>query len=229
MFQILATAITLSAAGSRSFRNEPHRFRESDRRANLDYEDIQTADQNEVNRFDEHAERSDSRKSNRIGIYSTAHSIQVSKAAAKAAQRRHSKVPGPDSEASSSHFDGTHYGAPQQQVQQIHTHELLTSQGLVPIYQTPQGHPGGGLQNLVYTGLDAGGIGVHHHGIPDHGAHHHHAHGQLLVAGPGPAAPGGLIGNPGGPIANLGAPNFIPTDLGTDITKSVYVFSAPPG
>ncbi|CAL8126842.1 unnamed protein product [Orchesella dallaii] len=225
LFLILATAVTLSAAGSRSFRNEAHRFRESDRRANLDYEDIQTADQNEVDRFEEHAERSDSRKSNRIGIYSTAHSIQVSKA--KAAQRRHSKAPGAkDSEASGTHYEGAHYGAPQ--VQQIHTHELLTNQGLVPIYQNPQVHPGGALQNIVYTGIGAGQqqlIGLADHG---HGHPHAHHHGPLLVAGPGPGGAGGLIGNPGGLIANA-PPQIGPVDdLGTDITKSVFVFSAPP-
>ncbi|ODN01118.1 hypothetical protein Ocin01_05563 [Orchesella cincta] len=203
LFLILATAVTLSAAGSRSFRNEPHRFRESDRRANLDYEDIQTADQNEVDRFEDHAERSDSRKSNRIGIYSTAHSIQVSKS--KAAQRRHSKVPGAkDSEASGTHFEGAHYGAPQEvtfiKIWYILDWEVEDYKDLIC-----KGYTNTILMLILIA--------------------------PLLVAGPGPGIanhPGGLIENPGGLIGNPGGPVGPVDDLGTDITKSVYVFSAPP-
>lgn len=102
-------------------------------------------------------------------------------------------------------------------MQQIHTHELLSGQGLVPIYQNYQA-PTGAAGNIVLTG----GLGVA--GLGDGGAHP-----QLLLA----SGPGGHLGHPhaGLTLANhpVGHGAGVPeNDLGTDITKSVYVFSAPP-
>lgn len=227
-FQIIATAITLASAGSRNYRSESHhrhnaREAERERRANLDYEDIETANQDHVERFDEPSERSDSRKSNRIGVYSThsTHSIQVAK---NKAQRRQLKLSVKDSEASGTQFEGTHYGAygGGQQIQQIHTHQLLTDQGLVPIYQ---GGGQGPQQHLVLTS----GLGVS--GLGDAG-------GQLGQLGQSPPlilAGGGQLGHPHQhphAHAQLFAQNQAIAQgqdnelgpLGSDITKSVYVF-----